>query len=168
MTTLNAKLSLSLSATLVNSLDLGDVTQNVANSSNFALTDGTGANQAKSLFSDTRTLAASGTENLDLAGVLVDAFGATISFTKIKALIIKASAANTNDVVVGGHATAACFSFFNAATDKIRVKPGGMIALVAPDANGYAVTAATADLLMITNSAAGTGVTYDVIIIGVV
>lgn len=167
MTTLNASLTLSLTANLVNSLDLGDVTQNVANTSNFPLTDGTGANQAKSLFSDTRTLAASGTENLDLAATLLDAFGAAITFTKIKALIIKASAANTNDVVVGGHATAACFSFFNAATDKLKVKPGGMIALVAPDVNGYAVTTTTADMLTVTNSAAGTGITYDVIIIGV-
>ena len=167
MATLNASLTLSLAASLVNALDLGDVTQNVANSSNFPLSDGIGASQAKSLFSDTRTLAASGTENLDLAGALTDAFGAVINFTKIKALIIKASAANVNDVVVGGHATAACFSFFGAATHTMKVKPGGMIALVAPDINGYAVTAATADMLTVTNGAAGTGVTYDVIIIGV-
>jgi hypothetical protein len=167
MPTLNAAITLSLAASLVNALDLGDVTQNVSNISNFPLTDGTGANQAKSLFSDTRTLAASATENLDLVAVLIDAFGSAITFTKIKALIIKASAANTNDVVVGGHATAACFSFFNAATDKVRVKPGGMMVLVAPDAAGYAVTATTADMLTITNSGAGTGVTYDVIIIGV-
>jgi hypothetical protein len=167
MATLNASINLAISASLVNSLDLGDVTQIVSNTSGFPLTDGTGANQAKSLFSDTRTLAASGTENLDLAGTLLDAFGAAISFTKIKALIIKASAGNTNDVLVGGAGANACFSFFNASTDKLRVKPGGMIALIAPDVNGYAVTAATADLLTVANSAAGTGVTYDVIIIGV-
>lgn len=167
MPTLNANLALTLAGTLVNSLDLGDVTQVVSNVSSFVLTDGTGANQAKSLFSDTRTLAASGTENLDLAATLLDAFGVAITFTKVKALIIKASAANTNDVVVGGHATAACFSFFGAATHTMKVKPGGMIALVAPDANGYAVTAATADMLTVTNSAGGTSITYDVIIIGV-
>lgn len=166
MTTLNASLTLSLAATLVNTLDLGDVTQNAANTSSFVFTDGTGANQAASLFADTRTLAASGTENLDLAGSLVDAFGGTIAFTKIKALIIRAAAGNTNDVIVGGHATAACASFFADATDKVRVKPGGMVALVAPNAAGYAVTATTADLLTIANSGAGTGVTYDVIIIG--
>jgi hypothetical protein len=36
----------------------------------------------------------------------------------------------------------------------------------APDATGYPVTAATGDLVTLTNSAAGTSVTYDVIIIG--
>lgn len=166
MTTLNASLNLALAATLVNSLDLGDVVQNAANTSTFVFTDGSGANQASSLFADTRTLAASGTENLDLTGTLVDAFGGTINFTKVKALIIKAAASNTNDVVVGGHATAACASFFADATDKVRVKPGGMVALVAPNSAGYPVTATTADLLTIANGGAGTGVTYDVIIIG--
>lgn len=167
MGTQNSTITLSVAGTLVNALDLGDVTQALANTTSIVLTDGTGANQAKSVFADTRTLAASATENLDLSGALVDAFGATIAFTKIKALIFKASAGNTNDVLIGGAGANACFSFFNASTDKVRVKPGGMFALVAPDANGYAVTAATADLLTVANSAAGTGVTYDVIIIGV-
>jgi hypothetical protein len=167
MTTLNASLTLNLAALFVNAIDLGNVTLDNANTSSFALTDGTGANQVKFLFSDTRTLAASGTENLDLVGVLLDAFGNAITFTKVKAIIIKASAANTNDVVVGGHASAAFFAFFGAATHTLKVKPGGMVALVAPDVNGYAVTATTGDMLMVTNSGAGTGITYDIIIIGV-
>lgn len=167
MGTFNANLALTLAATLVNSRALDAVTQSVSNASSFTLSDGVGANQAKSMFSDTRTLAASGTENLDLVGVLLDAFGTAITFTKVKAIIIKASAANTNDVVVGGHASAAFFSFFGAATHTLKVKPGGMVALVAPDVNGYAVTATTGDMLMVTNSGAGTGITYDIIIIGV-
>ncbi len=50
--------------------------------------------------------------------------------------------------------------------DTVKVKPGGAIALVAPDATGYAVTAGTADQLKVANSAGGTSVTYDIIIIG--
>ena len=43
---------------------------------------------------------------------------------------------------------------------------GGM--LVAPDANGYAITATTADLLKIANSAGGTSVTYTIAILATV
>lgn len=167
-TSITAKVALSVVADLANSLDVGSVSYPVNYGATYLLSDGTGADQAKELWTDTRTLTASSSENLDLAGVLTDVFGNTLTFTKIKALIVKADAANTNDVVVGGHATAACASFFNDATDKVKVKPGGLVAFVAPDANGYAVTATTADLLTVANSAGGTSVTYTIIVIGVV
>lgn len=166
--TASSTVKLTVLGELSDALDLGTATFAANYNATFGLTNGSGANQINQLFADTRTLAASGTEDIDLAGGLVDAFGSAITFTKIKALIIKAAAANTNDVVIGGHATAACASFFGDATDKVKVKPGGMVALIAPNAAGYAVTAATADLLTIANSAAGTGVTYDIIILGAV
>jgi hypothetical protein len=166
--TASSTVKLTVIGELADALDLGTATFAPNYAATFGLTNGTGANQINQMFTDTRTLAASGTENIDLAGGLTDPFGATITFTKIKALIIKAAAGNTNDVVVGGHASAAVSSFFGDATDKVKVKPGGLMVLAAPDANGYAVTAATADLLTIANSAAGTGVTYDIIILGTV
>jgi hypothetical protein len=166
--TASSTVKLSVVGELADALDLGMATFAPNYSATFGLTNGTGANQINQLFADTRTLAASATENIDLAGGLTDPFGTAITFTKIKALIIRAKSTNTNDVVVGGHATAACASFFGDATDKVKVKPGGVVAFVAPDANGYAVTATTADLLTIANSAAGTGVTYDIFLLGTV
>ncbi|MDZ7906373.1 MAG: hypothetical protein U5N55_11785 [Cypionkella sp.] len=53
------------------------------------------------LFKDTRTIAASGNDDLDLAGVLSDAFGATITAAEIIAVYVRAESANTNDVVIG-------------------------------------------------------------------
>jgi hypothetical protein len=44
-------------------------------------------------------------ENLDLSGVLANALGATLAFTAIKAILIVADSANTNNVVVGGAAS---------------------------------------------------------------
>lgn len=163
---LTAAIKLTVAATLTGANDLGTPEQTVNYTKTFNLTDGAGANKAESMFSDQRTLAASATENLDLAGVLLDAFGNAITFNKVKAIIIAAAAGNTNDVVVGGHATAAFSAPFGDVTDKVNVKPGGLLVLMAPDANGYAVTATTADMLTVTNSAGTTGVTYDVIIIG--
>jgi len=166
--TIHASVNLALRGEFANSADLGTSKLPLAYNGNFVFTNGTGANQVGSVFTDTRTLAASGSEDLDLSGVLTDAFGAAIVFTKIKGLIIKAAAANTNDVLVGGHASAACASFFGDATDKVRVKPGGMVALMAPNAAGYAVAAGTADLLTVANSGSGAGVTFDILILGTV
>src|SRR3954465_110978 len=64
--------------------------------------NGVGANQASNQWhSLARTLGASASEDLDLAGVLTNAFGAVLTFTKIKAIVIRAAVGNTNDVVVG-------------------------------------------------------------------
>ncbi|RWB65402.1 MAG: hypothetical protein EOQ49_32270, partial [Mesorhizobium sp.] len=70
-----------------------------------ALTNGTGANQADLLFADTRTLSASATEDLDLAGALADVFGTTITMVEVVAILILADAGNTNNVVIGDSAS---------------------------------------------------------------
>jgi hypothetical protein len=132
----------------------------------FTWPSGVGADQADRLFTDTRTLAASTSESLDLAGVLTDAFGALITFSRINALIIAAAAANTNNVLVGGAAANQFINWVGDPTDIVTVRPGGLLMLVARDTTGYAVTAATGDLLKINNSGAGTSVTYDVIALG--
>src|SRR5262245_32188080 len=61
--------------------------------------DGTGANQADRYFADTRPLAASGTEDLDLVGSLTNLRG-TVTFAKLKAILVIADAGNTNNVQV--------------------------------------------------------------------
>lgn len=130
----------------------------------YDLTSGVAANQADRVFSDTRTLAASATENLDLAGALTGLFGSTVTIVKLKAVIIKAAAGNTNNVNVSRPASNGV-PLFSAAGDEIPVLPDGAFIWVAPGA-GITVTAGTGDLLTITNSAGGTPVTYDVMLIG--
>jgi hypothetical protein len=56
--------------------------------------------------------------------------------------------------------------FMLAAGDGVALPPGGTFLWVAPTAAGVAVTAATADLIDIVNSGAGTSVTYDIVIVG--
>ena len=166
-TALIAAIKASVSASYANSQEFGSVAQDLKYSAAHAFTDGTGADQAQKLFTDQRTLAASANESLDLAGGLTDAFGATLTLTKVKAILVKAAAGNTNNVVVGGAASNAFTGPFGDASDTVAVKPGGTVMFVAPDANGYAVTAGTGDLLKVANSGAGTGVTYDIVIVGV-
>ncbi len=147
-------------------LGLGGAQDAIALDYSQAFSNGTGAGQASAHWHDQRTLAASATENLDLAGVLTNAFGGVLTFTKIKALVIHAAAGNTNDVLVGGAGSNAWVGAFGTTTDVVKVKPGGTLVLIAPDVNGMAVVATTGDLLKIANSSSGTGVTYDVIVIG--
>lgn len=131
------------------------------------LSTGTAAGQADKVYQGRRTLAASTAEDLDLAGVLTDAFGATITFARIKGLYIVAAAANTNNVVVGAAGTNAWATLLNA-TGTLTLRPGAFVGVGtgAADAVCYAVTTATADLLHVSNGGAGTSVTYDVVIIG--
>jgi hypothetical protein len=150
-------------------LDLETVSRALSKTYSVSLASGTGAGQADKYFSDTRTLAASTTEDLDLNGTgLQDAFGANLALARVKAIIVSAWAANTNNVVVGGAASNGFVTPFGGATHTVTVRPGGFIALSAglADATGYLVTAATGDLLRIGNSGAGTSVTYDIVVIG--
>lgn len=130
-----------------------------------AFANGSGANQASKIFSDRRTLAASGTEDLDLAGGLTGALGGALTFATVKALMISARPGNTNNVVVGPAAANGFLGPFGDASDRIAIRPGGVLLVTAP-AGGWAVTAGTGDLLTVANSAAGTPVDYDVVIVG--
>lgn len=130
------------------------------------LEDGSGANQASRAWHDQRSLGASAAEELDLSGGLVDEFGYAIVFTAIKALMVRAAAGNTNDVVVGGASAYAFLGPFAESADKLVLPPGGFVLLVHPDA-GWTVTSSPGDLLRIANGGAGTAVTYDIVLVGI-
>jgi hypothetical protein len=154
-----------LLSTLTSALDLGTASAPTQVARQLRWPTGTGAAQADRIFADSRTLSASGTENLDLAGTLTDAYGATITFARIKLVVFIADGGNTNDVQVTRPASNGT-ALFIAAGDGIALKPGAFFIWADPGATGFAVTAGTGDLLTVTNSAGTTGVTYSVIIIG--
>ncbi|MGW7498591.1 hypothetical protein ACWGKA_30475 [Streptomyces luteogriseus] len=160
-------LAVSAFGELTQALDLGTGKAAQSLSRSMSLSSGTGAGKADRIFSDRRTLAASATEDLDLAGVLLDAFGAAITFARIKGLIIAAAAGNANNVVVGA-ASSNPWATLLGATHTLTLRPGAFVAVGTgvADAIGYAVTAGTGDLLKVANSGAGTSVTYDIHIIG--
>lgn len=165
--TLSTNLTLRVDAMGTKAVGTGTATDPNSLNYSISLGSGTGANQASNSFHDQRTLTASSSENLDLAGSLTNAFGTTLTFTKIKAIIIHAASSNTNNVLVGGAASNAFVNWVGDATDIITVRPGGTFILVAPDSTAYAVTASTGDILKVANSSSGTSVVYDITIIGV-
>lgn len=163
---LSSVLTVQALSTLTSALDLVTGSAPLNYGKAFTWPSGTAASQADRIFSDTRTIAASGTDDLDLAGVLTDAFGATCTFVRVRGLIVFANAANTNNVIVGNAAANGFITWVGAAAHTVTVRPGGLLALIAPDTTGYAVTAGTGDILRVANSGAGTSVTYDIVIIG--
>lgn len=166
--TLKSKVSVLVNATQANAMDLASASVPLDLQFIASLTNGIGAGQADQIFHDRRTIAASANDDLDLAGTLTNAFGQTVTFAKVKAIVVAAAAANVNNVLVGGDATNTFFTYAVAEGDALILRPGATFALVAgsADATGYAVTAGTADLLRLSNSGAGSSVTYDVVIIG--
>src|SRR5688500_2046313 len=114
--TLTTKIKMLLTATLENTVGLAAGSAHNSCAAVISLASGFGANQADRIFSETRTIAASGTNEMDLAGTLTDIFGAVITFARIKAIVIVAAAANVNVVVVGGAAANAFVGPFADAT----------------------------------------------------
>jgi hypothetical protein len=163
---LTTELLVQLVTKLTKTLDL--VTPEAAQTIKKALSlaTGTGANQADKIFSDQRTIAASGTDTLDLnGGGLLDALGDAFNLARIKLLLVVAAAGNTNNVNVTRPA-ANGVPLFLAAGDGLPVRPGGFFLWTAPDATAVPITAGTADLLDLVNSGGGTSVVYDIIIVG--
>lgn len=161
----NADLNTAVIGTYVGANDLGSVAFSYNRAVTTQFTAGTGTGKADKLFSDTRTIAASSSENLDLAGVLTDPLGATLTYGHVKAIYVQASSANTNNVEIGGAASNGFTGPFADATDKISLPPGGRILLTHGGA-GWTVTAGTGDILKVANSSSGTGVDYDIMVIG--
>lgn len=160
------RLDVKIAGTYGVDIDIGNRSYTLSKTYTNSFANGTAAEQANSIFTDTRTVAASSNDDLDVAGGITDAFGNTITFTNIKMIIVNAAAANTNDVLIGAEGTNPFSTFFGDATDKLILKPGGTFCLSNPGADGYGVTASTGDILRLANSSSGTSVTYDIVIIG--
>lgn len=129
----------------------------------FNFTNGVAINQVNAIYAETRTLGASATVTLDLSS-LTDIFGAALAFVRVKAILISPVLANVNNVLMGAAAGTQFLGPLGSATDVLNVRPGGLAALIAPDATGWAVGAGVS--LKFANSAGTSGVTFDLIILG--
>ena len=166
---LSASVLARISATFTASNAVGAQTFTPKVEKTIALDDGTGANQADLIYAAERTVGDGSNDDIDLAGVLTDAFGATITNAEMVAIMIVNQQAdgtvNTTDLTVGG-ATNAFEGFLSAAGTIGPIKPGGMVCIAAGDAAGIGtVTAGTDDELRVANSA-GAANTYQIIAIG--
>ncbi|HEV7301608.1 MAG TPA: hypothetical protein VGN72_19745 [Tepidisphaeraceae bacterium] len=110
--------------------------------------------------------AAAGTDNFDLVGALTDPQGSAVTPIKLKAIIIE-NRSPGNNVLVGGHASAAFSEFFGDTTDKVKVgKNGGVFVMSFPD--GLTITPTTDDILLFTGAGDDTSTSCKVAVVLVV
>lgn len=165
---LSSSFALQVTADLTKTLDLSEGRVPLSKVYQAILTSGVAAGQADLVFQDTRTIAPSANDDLDLNGTtLQDPFCANIALLRVKGLVISAAAANTNNVLVGAAGANPWVGLLNAA-GIVTLRPGETFAVFAgqADATGNVVIAATGDILRVANSAGVTSVTYDIIIVG--
>jgi hypothetical protein len=157
-----ATVSQSVAITETGTTNFPGVSLSVAPAIKFSqtFTSGTGTNALDKKWCDRRTIAASGADTLDLAGVLTNEYGATVTFGHVRVMAFKADSANTNDVWVGG-AAANRFNSFLKDSSVIVLHPGYMNTL-SGHLGGYPVSAGSADKALVKNSGGTTGVTYEV------
>jgi hypothetical protein len=162
---LSTQIRAAISATQSGDLDLTDPSAVHALSVLESLADGTTNVQADRIFSDTRTLAASATEDLDFGsgGGLTDAFGTAFSPAEIVCVFIVAAEANTNNVIVGAAAAEPFLGPMGGTTPTETIKPGGFLFWFSPA--GWTVTNNSNDKLKIANSAGSTGVDYSIVVV---
>lgn len=163
---LAGKITLAVALRETNAVDLGTAAYEPTLLYEWVLATGVGLGQADRVWVDAgRSLAASGTENLDLAGALVTAFGGTLTIVKIKGLFIKTADANPGTLALSRPATNGVV-LFSAASDAIVIPAGGFFGWACKDNAAVAVTAATGDLLTVTAAATSGTYFYDVVVVG--
>jgi hypothetical protein len=167
---LDVKVRASVRANLTGTNDFGGPIYTPELLAAIDLASGTGANQSDLIFADERTVASASNDDLDLAGVLLPAFGSTLAFVNITAIMVvnrpRTGAANTTNLTIGG-GTNAFVGFLGGTTPTIGpIRPGGVVLLSCGAATGIgAVVAGTGDILRIANSA-GAAATYQIMIVG--
>lgn len=158
---LSASVRLRLAASQTGSSDYGGPAFAPALEAVMNLANGTGANQADLLFVDERSVAASTNDDIDLAGVLTGAFGATITAAEVVGVLVinapRDGAANVSSLTIG-NGTNPFIGFLGGTTPTIGpIGPGGFFFIGCPSASGVGtVTAGSADVLRIANGAGGT------------
>ena len=137
-----------------------------------SLSHGILADQANLCYFAERTIASASNDDLDLSGVLTDAFGDTLANAKLKLILIlnrardASEAANTTDLTIGGGSNPFVGILGGTAPTIGPIKPGGFVMIGASHLDGIgAVTAGTGDILRIANSS-GASAKYVVGLIG--
>lgn len=134
----------------------------LAHAANFSFLFGTGAGQVDEFVAQTRTLAGGASENLDLAGGLTNPFGETVTFARLKAIVIELLDTTTaSSITVGGTVANQWI-----AGPSGKITNGGILILAVNDATALPVTAGTGDLFNIVNDDATNVATYRISLIG--
>lgn len=130
---------------------------------------GSGAGQVDQIWHDRRTLAGSANETLDFAGgSLKNPFGATITFAKIKAILIHNRSDEQGTPTAGqldiGNAANPWWGYLGVGSHKLHLEPGCWFVWVFPG-DGDEVVGGASDELKI-EEMFGVQAEYDIVVVG--
>jgi hypothetical protein len=117
--------------------DFGAVSRLLRLSQVYQFTEGTGDNQAQAPLTDTRTLAGSANEDLDLLALLPDVIAPAVTPTKLRLLALLADEANGNNIVFKPAASNGFVGPFGGTLPTFTLKPGGMFMFIEPLGAGW-------------------------------
>jgi len=161
---ITAKVSLKINVKATGTAGLGTPTLPITLDPSFSLAAGTGANTVDSLYDSQRTLTDAQAETLDIQdGSLSNSLGQAVTMDVLRLLYIK-NTSTTNSLIIGG-AAAAQLGLFADGSDKCVLKPGGILLVTAPDANGIDTTT-NSDLKLEHDSTDATDLIYDILLMG--
>jgi hypothetical protein len=160
-------LNASLQADVTGSTALGSAKQVINSQWPLYLTGGTAAGQVDTVYTGTVTVAASSSTTVTLQGSVTDAFGNTLTFAHVKAILLTAAAGNTNDCQIGPGASNPFAGPWSGTTPLTAVSPGETLLITKGQgtAAGWAVTSST-DVVKLANSSSGTSVSCTLVIVG--
>ena len=158
---LNAQIMLSILAHETSAGDLSRTLRATPASYALSLTDGTGANQAQIVWSDSRTVV-SPQETLDLRSLTDTGDGAsvTVAFSAVKVLYVRNKATAADNIVTLSSVFIA-YQGLDAGTHIVR--SGGLFLCAAPGDDGSTAIIATNNTITISGAV---GAQYDIVIVG--
>lgn len=130
-----------------------------------SLVNGTSEGQCDRVYQVTSTLAASGTDTYDLAGVVENVYGTVISFAEVQLLAIQSQGATGQNLTIGKAASNPVTTIWSG-TSAVEVVPGGGTIMKYGGVDGYAITAGSADSITVTNTHGSASITYTLLIVG--
>ena len=139
------------------------------------LADGTGLDEADQVYHSAGTLGADADVDIDLSGSLTDVFGDTVTFARIKMILFENTSTNASTLQFGGgdgqvgtnawDTWIGANSTVNPGSEYVKIPKGGALALFAPDATAWTVTAGTGDILTI-KELSSVAAAYSIVIVG--
>jgi hypothetical protein len=154
-----SRVTATLASGQTSALAMGSASYSPSLTYGLSLANGTGNNQFTIVKADSGGIPASDSVMVDLAGTATDAFGAVITCTTMKGIMVTADSSNVTDVLVGGARVAQVDFLGNGlggAADTnhlVPVGPGGVFLWIRPK-TGATVTGTTRDIIRFKNSGA--------------
>lgn len=165
-TSFTSDVRLKLSQTYTSDVDIADPSVAIAQQYLLTKVNGSSTDQSNLFWYDTRTVNAGANDDIDLAGVLTDVYGNTVTFATVKGIVIvNANTTDGDDLTIGNAGTNPCKLWFGATTHTMTVLAGETF-YKESRYTGWTVTGGSADTLRIGGDAAN-NVTYTIYIWGV-